>query len=121
MDFGTRHAPTRPRRGPQPAANPQYTPGDTKRCKHRIENYMNINYMNIRRGVSRILIVLWEAYALWVAWSSYKVEGHITKEWIAWALGLMIVPPLVVYLVVKIVEWVVAGFQAPEHPVQHRP
>ena len=75
----------------------------------------------IRRGVSRILLVLWGAYALWFAWWSYHAEGHITKEWIGWTLGRMIVPPLVVYLVVKIVEWVVAGFRAPRHPVLHQP
>lgn len=77
--------------------------------------------MEIRRGISRILIVLWVAYALWAAWASYNAEGHITKEWIAWSLGRLIVPPLIVYLVVKIIEWVVSGFRAPKRPVQHRP
>ena len=77
--------------------------------------------MDIRRGVSRLLIVLWGAYALWFAWGSYNAEGHITKEWIVWTLTRMIVPPLVVYIVVKIVEWVVAGFRVPKHPVQHQP
>ena len=75
----------------------------------------------IRRGVSRLLIVLWVVYGLWVAWVSYNAQGHITKEWIVWSLALIIVPPLVVYLVVKIVEWVVAGFRAPRHPVQQQP
>lgn len=77
--------------------------------------------MDIRRGVSRLLIVLWGVYALWFAWISYNAEGHITKEWIIGTLSRMIVPPLVVYLVVKIVEWVVAGFRVPKHPVQHQP
>ena len=77
--------------------------------------------MDIPRGVSRLLIVLWWAYALWFAWSSYNAEVHITKEGIVWTLSRMIVPPLVVYLVVKIVEWVVAGFRVPKHPVQHQP
>jgi hypothetical protein len=77
--------------------------------------------MDIRRGVSRLLIVLWGAYALWFAWDSYNAEGQITREWIVWTLSRMIVPPLVVYLVVKIVEWVVAGFRLPKHPVHHQP
>ena len=77
--------------------------------------------MGIRRGISRILIVLWVVYALWAAWVSYNAEGHITKEWIAWSLGRLIVPPLVVYLVVKILEWIVAGFRTPKRPVQHQP
>lgn len=77
--------------------------------------------MGIRRGISRILIVLWVVYALWAAWVSYNAEGHITKEWIAWSLGRLIVPPLVIYLVVKILEWIVAGFRTPKRPVQHQP
>ena len=77
--------------------------------------------MGIRRGISRILIVLWVVYALWAAWVSYNAEGHITKEWIAWSLGRLIVPPLMIYLVVKILEWIVAGFRTPKRPVQHQP
>ena len=61
--------------------------------------------MNIRRGVSRLFIVLWVVYGLRVAWVSYNAQGHITKEWIVWTLGRIIVPLLVVYFIVKIVEW----------------
>jgi hypothetical protein len=47
---------------------------------------------------------------------SYNAQGHITKEWIVWTLGRIIVPLLVVYFIVKIVEWIVAGFRTPKHP-----
>jgi uncharacterized membrane protein required for colicin V production len=77
--------------------------------------------MDIRRGVSRLLIVLWVIYALWVAWVSYNTQGHITKEWIIWSLARMIVPLLVVYFIAKIVEWIVAGFRTPKRPLQHQP
>ena len=77
--------------------------------------------MNIRRGVSRLLIVLWVVYGLWVAWVSYNAQGHITKEWIVWSLAVIIVPLLVVYFIAKIVEWIVAGFRTPKHPLQHQP
>jgi hypothetical protein len=77
--------------------------------------------MDIRRGVSRLLIVLWVVYGLWVAWVSYNAQGQITKEWIVWSLARIIVPLLVVYFIVKIVEWVVAGFRTPKHPLQHQP
>jgi len=77
--------------------------------------------MDILRGLSRLLIVVWVAYALWLAWVSYSAQGHITKEWIVWNLARIIVPLLVVYLIVKIVEWIVAGFRTPKHPLQHQP
>ena len=78
--------------------------------------------MDIRRGVSRLLIVLWVVYALWVAWVSYNAQGQIiTKEWIVWSLARMIVPLLVAYFIVKIVEWIIAGFRTPQHPLQHQP
>jgi hypothetical protein len=72
--------------------------------------------MNILRGVSRLLIVLWVVYGLWLAWGSYDAQGHITKEWIAWSLGVIIVPLIAVYFIAKIVEWIIAGFRTPKHP-----
>jgi hypothetical protein len=78
-------------------------------------------YMDIRRGVSRLLMVLWVVYGLWLAWGSYNAQGHITKEWIVWSLAVIIVPLLVVYFIVKIVEWIIAGFRTPKHPLQHQP
>ena len=77
--------------------------------------------MDIRRGVTRLLIVLWVVCGLWVAWVSYNAQGHITKEWIVWSLARIIVPLLVVYFIAKIVEWIIAGFRTPKHPLQHQP
>ena len=78
--------------------------------------------MDIRRGVTRLLIVLWVVYALWVAWVAYNAQGQIiTKEWIVWSLARMIVPLLGVYVIAKIVEWIIAGFRTPKHPLQHQP
>jgi hypothetical protein len=77
--------------------------------------------MDIRRGVSRLLIVLWVIYALWAAWVSYNAQGQTTQEWIIWSLARMIVPLLVVYFIAKIVEWIVAGFRTPKHTLEHRP
>ena len=77
--------------------------------------------MDIARGLSRIFIVLWVVYGLWVAWGSYNAQGHITKGWIVWSLAVIIVPLLLVYLIVKIVEWIIAGFRTPKHPLRHQP
>ena len=80
-----------------------------------------IYYMDIPRGVSRLLIVLWVVYGLWLAWGSYNAQGQITKEWIVWSLAVIIVPLLLVYLIAKIVKWIIAGFRIPKHPLQHQP
>jgi hypothetical protein len=80
-----------------------------------------MGYMDIRRGVSRLLIVLWVIYALGAAWGAYNAQGHITNEWIVWSLARLIVPLLAAYLFAKIVEWIVAGFRTPKHPWQHQP
>ena len=72
--------------------------------------------------MSRLVIVLWVVYGLWVAWVSYNAQGQIfTKDWIVWSLGQIIVPLIVVYFIAKIVELIVAGFRTPKHPLQHQP
>src|SRR5215469_4297255 len=81
----------------------------------------NMDIRHVSRGVSRLLIVLWVVYGLWLAWGSYNAQGHITKGWIVWSLAVIIVPLLLVYLIVKIVEWIIAGFRTPKHPLEHRP